>query len=92
MNYKKSASLRNTGNNAIDEWHLPACRYLIEKGANINEHIESGSVLMFAVASGNQELVSFLLHKGADAKWKNHQGETARAMSQKEDMIKLLPK
>ena len=76
---------------AARKGHLPACRYLIENGANVNDHIDSGSVLMFAVASGNRALVSYLLQEGADAKWKNHLGETARAMSTKEDMLKLLP-
>ena len=70
---------------------LTACRYLIDKGADINEHIDSGSVLMFAVASGNQELVSYLLQKGVDTKWKNYRGVTARAAAKNEDMLKLLP-
>jgi len=60
---------------------LPAACHLIELGADINGHNDSGSVLMWAIDSGNIELVSLLLDQGVDTGWKNHFGGDARGFA-----------
>jgi len=73
--------------------HLGTCRFIIDHDGDVNSHINSGSVLTFAIASGNRELVLFLLGKGADPRWKNNQGENAYASAKsmgKIDMLHIL--
>src|SRR5579871_2433366 len=42
---------------------LETTRLLLSKGADVNAHNDSGSALMWAVDSGNEELLSFLVFK-----------------------------
>lgn len=43
------------------------CRYLLDRGANLNARsVQGGTALMYAAASGNLELVQFLIENGAD--------------------------
>ncbi len=53
----------------------------MELGADINGHNDSGSVLMWAIDSGNVELVSLLLDHGVDTDWKNPLGDNARTFA-----------
>jgi len=74
--------------------HIRTCQFMIEQGSDVNAHINSGSVLTFAISSGNRELVLLLLSKGANPHWKNHSGNNAYASAKnmgKSDMLKILP-
>ena len=51
--------------------------YLIANGADVNSHNDSGSALMWAIESENEEIVKTLLLHGANSHWRNHLGETA---------------
>ena len=57
--------------------HLETAMYLMSEGADVNAHNDSGSALMWAIDSGNEELVRFLLANGANARWTNALGRTA---------------
>lgn len=57
--------------------HLKLVEHLVAQGADVNSHNDSGSALMWAVNSGNEDLVSFLLRSGANAKWTNASNTTA---------------
>ena len=56
---------------------LDICKLLVQHGADVNGHNDSGSVLMWAVSSGNEELVRFILKSGASKSWTNAIGQTA---------------
>ena len=73
--------------------HLKVAKQLVAQGADVNSHNDSGSALMWAVDSGNEELVSFLLQSGADLRWTNALGTTALdfAMEQKKtNLVRVL--
>ncbi len=55
---------------------LETTSYLVANGADVNSHNDSGSALRWAVHSGNEELLKFLLMKGADTSWTSADGET----------------
>ena len=57
--------------------HLETVEYLASRGADVNAHNDSGSALMWAVESGNEEIVQFLLVSGTNVRWTNALGETA---------------
>ena len=63
---------------ACTKGHLEVAQFLVSNGA-IVDSLSPGytTPLMMAVQSGNEELVGFLLAKGADLKLKNSQGLTA---------------
>jgi len=46
-------------------------RHLIYRGADVNGHNDSGSALMWAIDSGNIEIVKLLLENEVDASWTN---------------------
>ena len=56
--------------------NLETTGYLVSNGADVNSHNDSGSALMWAVDSGNEELLKFLLMKGADTSWTNADVQT----------------
>jgi len=56
---------------------LETVKYLVSKGADVNAHNDSGSALMWAVDSHNEQIVEFLLKNGADTTWTNSLGQTA---------------
>ncbi|MCL6590462.1 MAG: ankyrin repeat domain-containing protein [Firmicutes bacterium] len=57
---------------------LNMVKYLIEKGANINEKNNAGqTALMYAAEDGHLEIVKFLMEKGADLDAKDVNNETA---------------
>jgi ankyrin repeat protein len=60
---------------------LDICELLVERGADVNGHNKSGSVLMWAVESGNEQLVRFLLKSGAVRSWTNALGGTAESLA-----------
>ena len=57
--------------------HLGIVEELIKYGADVNSHNDSGNALMWAVSSGNEELVGYLVRSGADVHWTNAMGITA---------------
>lgn len=57
--------------------HLEVVEYLISVGADSNGHNESGSALMWAVDSQNEDVVRFLMRQGSNVNWLNHRGESA---------------
>lgn len=70
--------------------HLEVVQLLVEKGAAVNDHNDSGSALMWAVSSGNEDLVAYLLQNGADAKWTNSLGTTAVAIARGQKKTNLV--
>ena len=62
---------------AADKGNIEMCRLLLDRGADINAHNDSGSVLMWAVESGNRKLVVFLLSKRTDPNCKSAIGMDA---------------
>ncbi|MFZ4063274.1 MAG: ankyrin repeat domain-containing protein [Polynucleobacter sp.] len=57
---------------------LEVAQYLVANGAKVNALSPSDTTpLMMAVHSGNDQLVKFLLDKGADLKMRNHEGYSA---------------
>ena len=60
---------------------LDMCELLVRHGADVNGHNKSGSVLMWAVNSGNEELVRFILKSGAESSWSNALGGTAESLA-----------
>ena len=73
--------------------HIRVVEQLVTKGADINGHNDSGSTLMWAVGSGNEELVRYLLRSGADVRWTNALGITALDFAreqQKTNVVRLL--
>jgi len=52
-------------------------KYLISKGADVNAHNNSGSVLMWAIEADEPRIVRLLLMNGADSAWKSPLGQTA---------------
>ena len=73
--------------------NLDTAKYLIEQGANVNGHNDSGSVLMWAIDSGNSEIVELLIKNEVNTEWKNAMGDDASAFAQQKGdarMIELL--
>ena len=70
--------------------HLTIVEQLVEQGAEVNSHSESGSTLMWAMDSGNEELVSYLLRSGADIRWTNALGITAADFARKQNRTNVL--
>lgn len=66
---------------AAEFGRLDICRMLVERGADVNGHNDSSSVLMAAAGSQNEELVRFLLKAGAGRSWSNSIGQTAESQS-----------
>jgi ankyrin repeat protein len=66
---------------AAEVGRLDICKLLVQHGADANAHNESGSVLMWAVSSGNEELVHFIVKSGASKSWTNDMGQTAETMA-----------
>ncbi len=57
---------------------LEVAEFLVANGAKINALSPSETTpLMMAVSSGNDQLIKFLLDKGADLKMRNHEGYSA---------------
>ncbi len=57
--------------------HPSVVDYLISAGADVNSHNDSGSALMWAIDSQNEQVIRSLLSHGANPNWRNHMGETA---------------
>ncbi|MEO5984304.1 MAG: ankyrin repeat domain-containing protein [Ferruginibacter sp.] len=73
--------------------HLKVVELLVAKGADVNSHNDSGSALMWAVDSGSEELVSYLLRSGVDAQWTNALGSSALDFAReqkKTNIVRLL--
>jgi ankyrin repeat protein len=73
--------------------HLGVVSQLVTQGADVNSHNDSGSTLMWAVDSGNEELVNYLLRSGADVRWTNALGVTALDFAreqQKTNLVRVL--
>jgi ankyrin repeat protein len=73
--------------------HRETVSYLVSKGAYVNAHNDSGSALMWAVDSGDEELMQFLLSHGADPGWTNSLGQTAldlAADKQRTNLVSIL--
>jgi ankyrin repeat protein len=68
---------------------LDICKLLVARGADVSGHNESGSVLMWAVESRNEELVRFLLKSGADRAWTNALGRTAESLARQSGLTNL---
>lgn len=63
---------------ACAKGQLDVAKYLVSKGAIIDSlSVGDNTPLIMAVQAGNEELVAFLLSKGADLRLKNSQGLTA---------------
>jgi ankyrin repeat protein len=80
----KGANVNGAGTHAMKpimsaakDAHLETVKYLVSRGADVNAHNDSGSALMWAVDSGNEEIVQFLLLSGTNVRWTNALGETA---------------
>lgn len=58
-----------------------AVLFLLAHGVDVNAHTGSGSVLTWAVASGNAGIVRTLLVRGANVKWRSDAGDTALKMA-----------
>lgn len=68
---------------------LDICELLVARGADVSGHNESGSVLMWAVESKNEELVRFILKSGADRSWTNALGGTAESLARKRGLSNI---
>ncbi len=66
---------------AAEAGRLDYCELLVKHGADVNGHNDSGSVLMWAVNSGKEELVRFILNSGAERSWSNTLGNTAESIA-----------
>lgn len=63
---------------AAQQGNIESVRVLLGAGADIDEsHLEYGTPLMIAIASGNEELASYLLKQGANPNAKDAWGATA---------------
>ena len=62
---------------------LSTVQYLISEGADVNGHNDSGSVLMWAIDSGNAKIVLLLLENKVDISWKNTLSENALEFARK---------
>jgi ankyrin repeat protein len=63
---------------ACAKGHLEVAQFLVANGATIDSlSVGNTTPLMMAVQSGNEQLVKFLLDKGADLQLKNNNGLTA---------------
>ncbi|KAI4976857.1 hypothetical protein ZWY2020_050464 [Hordeum vulgare] len=51
---------------AVQNGHLPAVRYLLDRGADLHQERSSITLLHSAAVHGRSEIVNFLLSKGAD--------------------------
>jgi ankyrin repeat protein len=94
---KKGASVNGPGMHgmkpimsAAKGGSVETTRYLISNGADVNAHNDSGSALMWAVDSGNEELLRLLLVRGADASWTNALGQTALDLAAEERKTNLV--
>lgn len=74
---------------AAGEGRLDICKLLVKHGADVNGHNDSGSVLMWAVASGNEELVRFILESGATKSWTNDLGQTAESIAHERGLTNI---
>lgn len=59
--------------------HADICRDLIRIGADVNGHNKSGSVMMFAISSLDEETLRVVLDAKPDLQWKNALGNTAES-------------
>jgi len=75
---------------AAEAGRLDICELLVKSGADVNGHNESGSVLMWAVNSGSEEVVRFLLKSGAVKSWSNAVGQTAETIAQQRGFTNLI--
>ena len=72
----------NSHSHAPDSW-LPAVRYLVEEhGADVNARDHNGySPVHHAAARGDNELIEYLVSKGADVTFVSRRGETTVDMA-----------
>lgn len=66
---------------AAEAGQTDICRDLIRNGADVNGHNESGSVLMYAIGSGNAETLAVVLAAKPDLKWTNALGDSAESFA-----------
>ncbi len=59
---------------AAENGHKDVALYLIRKGANINAHNNTVSVLMCAITPDNTDLIQILIKHGADVNWHSRNG------------------
>ena len=57
--------------------NLNTVLFLLSRGADVNAHNGSGSVLMWAATSGNAGVVRALIAHGVDVNWRSGAGGTA---------------
>jgi hypothetical protein len=72
----------NSHRHAPDGW-LPAVKYLVEElGADVNQRDDGGyTPLHHAAARGDNELILYLVSKGADVKAISRRGQTTADMA-----------
>jgi ankyrin repeat protein len=72
---------------------LEACRLLIRNGSDVNEHNDSGSVLMWAIDSESKDIVELLIENRVDLDWESVTGEGALSFAKEKkatDIIDIL--
>ena len=79
---KKKADVNKSGwtplHYACTTGKLSVAEFLVANGAKVNALSPSDTTpLMMAVSSGNDQLIKFLLDKGADLRMRNHEGYSA---------------
>lgn len=69
--------------NACYKGDLEICKFLIERGADVNsnEHLHGYTALMFAALGGHSSIVNLLLDSGASTAAVNSVGRTTSAMA-----------
>lgn len=72
----------NDHRHAPDSW-IPAVKFLVEQlGADVNARDNNGHTpLHFAAARGDNELINYLVSKGADVKAVSRSGQTTADMA-----------
>ena len=101
--YKENPELINKSNEngysplilASYRANIPVVKFLIEKGADINQNSDMGTALMAAAVKKNTEIAQLLLEKKADPNLSDPNGTTALIYAVQfnaPDLIKLLLK
>lgn len=80
---------------ASKEGNLEIVKYLISKGANVNDKVIAGEIggftaLMSASAAGHTEIVKYLILKGADINAKADNGRTALIIASQKGYLEVV--
>jgi len=76
---------------AAEAGRVDLCKLLLTHGADPNGHNDSGSVLMWAVSSGNVALTRLLVDAGASRSWTNMLGQTAESIAVQRAFTDIVP-